>query len=296
MFLLALPVPPAVVCPQRRSVPAVPAQGRHPERDGRVDAGRVTRPGLHSDAQGPSVGVRAVTVAIAMLTPIIRETSLLDALPDPLEAYFRPLPGLTTFTLFPWAGFLTGGCVVGAWLDAIADPAKPDPTSQRYTPEPLALGDGRSRGSRRLLARRCFRRSTQVRASGRLRPLSFSCGWAFLSWRSLPRIALSRVWRGLWLQEFGRASLFVYWIHVELVYGVLSAAHPPAPPVRVALLPLPCSPLAMFGLVRLKDGCSERGRSTQSLRARGRPQVGLVCKSCRFAQFHINRLPLARYG
>ena len=25
-----------------------------------------------------------------------------------------------------------------------------------------------------------------------------------------------------WLLEFGRSSLFVYWIHVELVYGIIS--------------------------------------------------------------------------
>ncbi len=59
-----------------------------------------------------------VTVAVAMLTPLIRVTGLLDGLPEAIEAYFRPVPGLTNFTLFPWAGFFSAGCAVGVWLDA----------------------------------------------------------------------------------------------------------------------------------------------------------------------------------
>ena len=34
---------------------------------------------------------------------------------------------------------------------------------------------------------------------------------------------MTQWWRGELLQEFGKASLFVYWVHVELVYGVLTA-------------------------------------------------------------------------
>ena len=59
-----------------------------------------------------------VTVAMAMLTPLIRVTGLLDAVPEPIEAYFRPVPGFTNFTLFPWAGFFSAGCASGVWLDA----------------------------------------------------------------------------------------------------------------------------------------------------------------------------------
>ena len=51
----------------------------------------------------------AATVAIAMLTPIVRTTPLLNWLPDPIEWYFRPFPGRTNFTLFPWAGFVFAG-------------------------------------------------------------------------------------------------------------------------------------------------------------------------------------------
>ncbi len=59
-----------------------------------------------------------VALAIALLTPIIRTTSWLNWLPDPLEWYFRPTPGRTNFTLFPWAGFVFAGAAVGELIDA----------------------------------------------------------------------------------------------------------------------------------------------------------------------------------
>ena len=55
----------------------------------------------------------AIAVAIAMLTPIVRLTPALNWLPDPVEWYFRPSPTRTNFTLFPWAGFVFAGAVVG---------------------------------------------------------------------------------------------------------------------------------------------------------------------------------------
>ena len=58
------------------------------------------------------------------------------------------------------------------------------------------------------------------------------------------------------LQEFGRSSLFVYWIHVEMVYGIFSAPIHRRLSARVGdwwdglLLTL-----FLFGLVRLKGAC-----------------------------------------
>jgi uncharacterized membrane protein len=208
----------------------------------------------------------AVTVAIAMLTPIIRDTPLLGALPDPLEAYFRPLPGLTTFTLFPWAGFLTGGCFVGAWLDA-----------------PVESGFSRTARNSHLnlwLAAIGATITLVGYLSSFLPPLYPSASF----WTSSPTFfflrlgillmsvaaafALGRVWRGLWLQEFGRASLFVYWVHVELVYGVLSAPIHRRLPFSLALAAFAMFTVAMFGLVRVKRAAVARGRSP-NVKSRG---------------------------
>jgi hypothetical protein len=80
--------------------------------------------------------------------------------------------------------------------------------------------------------------------------------------------ALGRVWRGLWLQEFGRASLFVYWVHVELVYGVLSAPIHRRLPFSLALAAFAMFTVAMFGLVRVKRAAVARGRSP-NVKSRG---------------------------
>jgi uncharacterized membrane protein len=67
----------------------------------------------------------AAVVAIAMLTPIVRTTPLLNWLPDPVEWYFRPVPGRTNFTLFPWAGFVFAGALIGMFIDRLRTSAAP---------------------------------------------------------------------------------------------------------------------------------------------------------------------------
>ena len=60
----------------------------------------------------------AATTAIAMVTPLVRTSSVLVALPDVVEAYIRPLPGLTNFAFFPWSGFVPAGAVAGLVVSA----------------------------------------------------------------------------------------------------------------------------------------------------------------------------------
>src|SRR5688572_111240 len=76
-------------------------------------AGRMTR---NKAARGALFAMGAC--AISLLTPIVRTMPLLTWLPDPLEWYFRPTPGRTNFTLFPWAGFVFAGAAVGVAIDA----------------------------------------------------------------------------------------------------------------------------------------------------------------------------------
>src|SRR6202011_5789356 len=63
----------------------------------------------------------AAAAAIAMLTPIVRATALVGALPVWLQWYARPTGDLTIFTLFPWAGFVFAGGAVGALLAEAGD-------------------------------------------------------------------------------------------------------------------------------------------------------------------------------
>ncbi len=151
-------------------------------------------------------------VALTLLTPLVRQATALAALPDPLEWYLRPYPGRTTFTLFPWAGFLFAGAAVGVWLDA---------DRERRVMAVLAVG-----GPAMALA---------GYAASYLPPIYAGTNF----WTSSPTFFFLRLGVLLslvplaWvrarlpgsgpLQYFGRASRFVYWIHVEMVYGVVSA-------------------------------------------------------------------------
>ena len=193
-----------------------------------------------------------LTALIAMLTPIIRESSLLGVVPDPLEAYFRPLAGLTTFTLFPWAGFLTAGCIVGAWLDHATAAAGSLNLRIAAIGGTIAVGGYLSSFLPPLFPHASFWTSSPTFFFLRLGVLVVSVPTAF---------ALTRVWRGQWLEEFGKASLFVYWVHVELVCGVLSVPVHRRLPFGLALAAFAMFTAAMFGLVRLKDLIARRGRS-----------------------------------
>jgi hypothetical protein len=68
------------------------------------------------------------------------------------------------------------------------------------------------------------------------------------------------------LEEFGKASLFVYWIHVEMVYGFLSRPWRRALSLEMALVAYVLFTLFLLGLVILKN------RLVQGRRTRRVPQ------------------------
>ena len=55
------------------------------------------------------------------------------------------------------------------------------------------------------------------------------------------------------LADLGRSSLFVYWIHVEMVYGAMSAAIHRRLTFEQALVAFVLFSTALFGLARLKE-------------------------------------------
>jgi hypothetical protein len=66
--------------------------------------------------------------------------------------------------------------------------------------------------------------------------------------------AWTRLFRGRSpIQELGIASLFVYWIHVEMVYGFLSWPIRQRLTFEQALLAFVAFSALLYGLVRLKD-------------------------------------------
>ncbi|MDE3154894.1 MAG: DUF1624 domain-containing protein [Acidobacteriota bacterium] len=208
-------------------------------------AGRTTR--------GRIVLLTAVTMAVAFVTPLVRQSPAVGLLPVFFQWYVRPVPGHTNFTFFPWSGFVFAGAVLGVLLDEARDASRERlvntgtllagaamtafglwaawrpslyahddfwTTSPAFfdvrlgimclglaavyfftrgsAPNPGSLHSLASRGSLRSVrgpAARAVRLSTIQHAASQFHDL---------------------------MELMGRESLFVYWIHVEMVYGLLT--------------------------------------------------------------------------
>ncbi|HYN64508.1 MAG TPA: heparan-alpha-glucosaminide N-acetyltransferase domain-containing protein [Candidatus Limnocylindrales bacterium] len=194
----------------------------------------------------------AAVVAAAMLTPALRTADVLAGLPDPVEGYLRPIAGTTAFTMFPWAGFVFAGGALGLWLDAARTLRQ-----ERLVQAALAAGGV-------LVALGGYGASF-------LPPLYEETSF----WTSSPTFFFVRlgmllmllpvayVWNA-WLPgrsplaEFGRSSLFVYWIHVEMAYGVISAPLHRRLPLELAMLGVALLSVLLFALVKVKARVLER--------------------------------------
>lgn len=160
----------------------------------------------------------AATVAFVLATPVIRAIAALDALPNSLEGYLRPIPGLTNFTLFPWVAFVTAGGLVGVVLDGSRSPEADRRANIWLAVAGLAIAIGAYYASflPPLDERSRFWTTSMSFFFIRLGIIVAAVGAAWL-WEQRPT---RRRWSPL--QQLGRSSLFVYWIHVELVYGLIS--------------------------------------------------------------------------
>jgi uncharacterized membrane protein len=198
-------------------------------------------------------GVLFVAVAgvISLVTPIVRAMPVFAWLPDPIEWYLRPTPGRTNFTLFPWAGFVFAGAAVGVIIDS----PKPAQRARRLQVT-LAIAGAlvvwmAHAASLRpsLYAQSDYWTSSpsffflRVGVLTLLLPLGYA--WTHAPWRR----KLS-AWSPL--EEFGRASLFVYWIHVEMVYGFFSRPIRRSLSLEGALAAYMAFTMFLLALVRLK--------------------------------------------
>lgn len=203
----------------------------------------------------------AATAAIAMATPIVRNAAELAVLPDPIEWYLRPAQGSTTFTLFPWSGFLTGGIAIGLWLDALRTPSDEARGVAAVTAVGIIVAAAAYGAS--------FLPSIYTNASfWSTSPTFFFLRLGIvLGLIGVGYLAI-RAWGSGPLQEFGRASLFVYWIHVEMAYGVISFPLHRRLPFEAALAALVLFSLFLFALVRLKERVQWRPRAGRLAPAR----------------------------
>ncbi len=218
----------------------------------RVSASRAVRIGLFALA----------TAVTACATPVIRELASLAMLPDSLEAYLRPAGGYASFTLFPWAGFLFAGGIVGELVDA----TRQGRVGVRLE-APLAVAGvlGIALGWWASLRPSIYASSDFWTSSPAfffirlgLVTASVPATWAQCAfWLRDNRVA-STVWQpGVAVTRavelLGRSSLFVYWIHVEMVYGVIAEPIKHTLPLWGSLVATLALCVALYYIVRWKN-------------------------------------------
>jgi uncharacterized membrane protein len=201
---------------------------------GRVDRGRV----------GLAVGV---TTALAFAAPLVQSAAWVDALPAPLRWYLQPTPGRTNFTLLPYAAFVTAGLAAGVALTAAGN----DRSIRRFH---ICLAALAATGA--AVAHWTSFQPTIYPAGAStfwgpspafffLR-LGLVAGLLPLCWglRHVVPAGAARV-----LATLGTASLFVYWVHIELVYGGVAILIKRRVPLEVTLVAALAGAYALAHLV-----------------------------------------------
>ncbi len=214
----------------------------------------------------------AIACLFGLVTPIVRYSPLVAYLPPPLEWYVHPVPKLSVFTLFPWAGFVFAGAFFGEWLDRVKSPAEEWKLNQQFAAAGLAV-TGLGWGATYLpsmYAQSEFWTSSPtfyfMRIGIMMMLLAATYAWVQRPFAASPRQGS----RGLML-TFGRSSLFVYWIHVELAYGVFSRPLQRALPFWWAVAGYALFTAAMYGVTLVKNWLVDRWKRQRGQRLT--PQV-----------------------
>ena len=165
------------------------------------------------------VAFASAMLAFTLLAPIIRTVSILSPLPDPIEAYLRPVGTMSNFVFFPWAGFLFAGAIVGVVLDSLATRRAELLTNLTFVFGGTAIAVVAYELSffPTWYPQSHFWSTSPAFFFIRLGIMTAVIGLAY-AWNQRPGGA--EKWSPL--KQLGRTSLFIYWIHVEMVYGLVS--------------------------------------------------------------------------
>jgi fucose 4-O-acetylase-like acetyltransferase len=213
--------------------------------------------------RGRIIVFAGLTAAIVFLTPAVRHSVALLPLPDFLAGYFRPIPELTNFTFFPWAAFVTAGTLIGVLLDAARTAAADRRVNIAFGAGGLALAAIAYEASflPPLDPRSSFWTTSASFFGMRLGIMTAAIALAYL-WEQRPHAG--ERWSPL--QLMGRTSLFIYWIHVELVYGLIATPLKGAFSLAGAWAALGVFCLAMLAAAVLKERISRKFFERRGLR------------------------------
>ncbi len=175
----------------------------------------------------------AIAAAITMATPIVRAAAWVNLLPIWIQWYLRPAGDHTTFTMLPWAGFVFAGAAVGSMLAEVRASAEPRVHTALAAAGASMVAFGFWAAAQpSIYANASFWTSSPtwfVIRNGIL-TLALSAAYAVerlqIAWltpsRSSAAAPAAAKRHSDPLARLGRSSLFIYWIHVELVYGYAS--------------------------------------------------------------------------
>jgi uncharacterized membrane protein len=244
--------------------------GAHPVTLFRVDILNIMGPAiaaaglvwLVANTRLAAFAVYALTaVGIAVLTPLVRTADVVGRLPIWVQWYIRPSGDNTTFTGFPWVGFVFAGAAAGVVLTAARAA-----NAERRTYARLAFAGAiltavgfytASRPS--IYNESSFWTTSPTFFAIRTGVLMVTLAAVYFIERSSAalRAAVST------LARLGRHSLFVYWIHVELVYGYASWAIHRRLPFWGAVGAYAIFAVSMYAAVVLRDRVVEVWRRRQ---------------------------------
>jgi uncharacterized membrane protein len=198
-------------------------------------------------------------LAVTLVTPLVRTTPFLDPLPPFVQWYLRPTPGRNNFTLFPWSGFVFAGALIGVVIDRTRGLSAGRALHAWMAPAGLAFAAACYAGSYlpSIYADSRFWTSSPMFFLLRVGIVTSTLSLVYF-WEQRPRLLGAR-WR--WASPmvvFGHSSLFVYWVHVELVYGVFSEPLHRTLPFAWVVAAFAAFSLFMFGLVVLKNAGVDR--------------------------------------
>src|SRR5262249_33990705 len=176
--------------------------------------------GLARSTSQRAATLSAAAIVTAMITPVLRSSPAIDLLPVWLQWYVRPFGDMTVFTLFPWTAFLFAGAAAGVLVAASAGDRAEHAVHAALAASGLALiVIGIWTASRpTIYEASSFWTSSPTWFAIRLGLLMVAFETLYIAARATSAASL---WQTA-LARLGRASLFVYWIHVELVYGYVS--------------------------------------------------------------------------
>jgi uncharacterized membrane protein len=205
-------------------------------------------------ARGRIAAAGVLTLAIALLTPVLWDNPALSWIPFPLRGYLGGHHPDWIYPAFPWAGFATLGAAAGVALVAARARGR-----EAHLLVGLAvlgallmpLGLALDRHGPALYARYDFWYTSP-------NYFTFKAGVVLLV--LFAAYLLDRLPGGGPLRQLGTTSLIIYWVHLEIVYGqwIVPGARA-ALDVRQAFFGVVLLTLAMLALSYVRTGAL-RGR------------------------------------